>query len=987
MPEDVPVRLRPRAIVPSGWPPDVAPNQVITAAHINAIRSSVYAWPGDVDGQGHTLSNVHIAGATGVMLDPTTSAGDLIARGASALERLPAGANGQVLAVDTALPGKLKWATPATAPVVSVFGRVGAVAAQAGDYTAAQVTGAVVDSLTTKGDIFARGGVATGRLPAGLDGQVLRADASQPFGLRWAGESVPSVFGRTGPVVAQDGDYTAAQVTGAVSVLGTYPDPAWIPSLAWTKLIGTPATFPAAPHTHDAAAVVSGVLATARLGTGVADASVYLRGDGTWAAAGSGGGGGVISVFGRAGTVIAQGGDYTAAQVTGAVVNPTNIKGDLMVRNDINEIARLPLGASGQVLQVDTSLSLGMKWTTLGAAVQTPWVTNIDGAGYQLANVSRVGVAMVPGYPLDVTGDINYSGTLRKNGAPVSFGGSQTPWTTNIDAAGFLLNNVGAIGIGGMASSSRLGITGGALAATAGAAIIMQSAFATTGNGDELSTTLLRPTAGSDWNTAVWRIGRKVDSSEVASVELGSYSVGLRTQGINRLIVNAVGNVGIGTASVPLGISPTATRGYLTLKGTPDAGVLELAHSGTDVTGALCGQISFVDGNQAGADKRAVIFNAATAGATAGNRGGLLQIFTKADGGAVAERVRITEVGNVGVGLAAPAGRLHVSSGSDASEGILVSGADVSRFLVIQNKTATGARLQQWSGSGFGDIGINPDGGRVGIGTGVAAPLTPLHVAANVTRQLTLSGTGAPASTCLKIGYDVSNNTAVIDAINGDVGTFLILNPTGGAYGRVGIGTTTPADLLTVGGIAYAANSNGGIRVQSAGAEWTMRLALKSDASGIPRGAWEFGGVEIAALNGVGIAVKKAAAGYPIDVSGDINISGTYRVNGAPLATGGGYAGITTQSDVTASRALNVYYTNSSGKPMFVIATVTLLQQTTQIQVFTSAAQDNSGLIMSQANGTTVVQYAMCSFWVLAGNHYKLSCTANVNKLSVIEYT
>src|SRR4249919_3906647 len=109
MPDEVPVRLRPRAIVPTGWPPDVAPNQIITAAHINAIRSSVYAWPGDVDGQGHTLSNVHLAGVTGVLADPTTTAGDLIARGASAIGRLAVGTLGQVLTVDTALPAKLKW--------------------------------------------------------------------------------------------------------------------------------------------------------------------------------------------------------------------------------------------------------------------------------------------------------------------------------------------------------------------------------------------------------------------------------------------------------------------------------------------------------------------------------------------------------------------------------------------------------------------------------------------------------------------------------------------------------------------------------------------------------------------------------------------------------------------------------------------------------------------------------------------------------------
>lgn len=54
------------------------------------------------------------------------------------------------------------------------------------------------------------------------------------------GGAVASVFGRTGAVVAAAGDYTAAQVTGAVSTAGSYADPAWITSLAYSKLAGAP---------------------------------------------------------------------------------------------------------------------------------------------------------------------------------------------------------------------------------------------------------------------------------------------------------------------------------------------------------------------------------------------------------------------------------------------------------------------------------------------------------------------------------------------------------------------------------------------------------------------------------------------------------------------------------------------------------------------------------------------------------------------------
>ena len=51
---------------------------------------------------------------------------------------------------------------------------------------------------------------------------------------------VTSVFGRTGAILPQTGDYTAAQVTNAVDTTQTYADPPWISSLAWSKITGAP---------------------------------------------------------------------------------------------------------------------------------------------------------------------------------------------------------------------------------------------------------------------------------------------------------------------------------------------------------------------------------------------------------------------------------------------------------------------------------------------------------------------------------------------------------------------------------------------------------------------------------------------------------------------------------------------------------------------------------------------------------------------------
>jgi len=909
---DIPVRLRPRAVVPSGWPPDVAPNQIITAAHINAVRSSVYAWPGDVDGQGHTLSNVHLAGATGVLSDPTTTAGDMLARDGSALGRFPIGAAGQVLTVDTAQPAKLRWITPAVAPVASVFGRIGAVVAQAGDYTAAQVTGAVVDSLTTKGDIFARGAAATGRLPAGSDGQVLRADSFQPFGMRWSGESVPSVFGRTGPIAAQAGDYTAAQVTNAVSVLGSYPDPAWIPSISWAKLLGVPATFPVAPHTHDAAAVVSGVLSTARLGTGVASASVYLRGDGTWAAAGTGGGGGVISVFGRAGTVVAQGGDYTAAMVTGAVVDPTVIKGDLMVRNDINVMARLPVGASGQVLQADTSLSLGMKWTTLGAAVQTPWVTNVDAAGYQLANVSRVGVAMVPGYPLDVTGDINYSGTLRKNGAPVSFGGSQTPWTSNIDAAGFLLNNAGAIGIGGMASSARLGITAGTLGTTAGAAILAQSSQAATANNDEFSTTLWRTAAGGSADSAVWRLARKVDTSDVASIDFGVATLAFRTSAFQRMVIDQSGNVGINTAA-PVALLHVANGSPGPPSLTSDTGIFYMT-CGSSIALAFGAGTGTPNYNPWIQTKRTN--NTGTADALALNPLG----------------------GNIGIGTIGPLTALHVASAASptlalesttnpSSDGVSMAG--ITAYSSDGVTPAQAGSTINWRANGawsptnrgtdtvFRGISngstslvewVRFRNGNVGIGT--ASPLTKLDVVVS-------------ANYHFGVIFNTPNATTIGAFTDGFSGWQpLSINPAAPIYlcattSAVGIGSAAPqatklAVTPQVNATTVPTANTVTIGEATNAAGYYLSLGYLLDGGSIWKGSIQALANSSPAnlvLNGMGGGVAVGKVGpitYALDVAGDVNCTGAFRVNGVPISTGGGGSQTPWATDIdAASHALN----------------------------------------------------------------------------------
>jgi hypothetical protein len=259
-------------------------------------------------------------------VDPTTTKGDLIARGLAAINRLPLGTDGQVLTVATTTALGVVWAgAPGGGSVVSVFGRQGAVIAQAGDYSAAQVTNAV----STAGSYSDPSWITSLSY-----GKLTGVPAPQ----------VSSVFGRQGAVVAAAGDYTAAQVTNAVSTLGSYADPAWITSLAWGKLTGVPSYVP-----------------TTRTVT--------------------------------AGTGLTGGGDLSADRTLSVVADTTNQRVAVYsagliagTRPSLNLIAGSNIGLT----VADNAASNRVDITVAALNAQTPWQQDVDAAGYKLSNTGNV---------------------------------------------------------------------------------------------------------------------------------------------------------------------------------------------------------------------------------------------------------------------------------------------------------------------------------------------------------------------------------------------------------------------------------------------------------------------------------------------------------------------------------------------------------------------------------------------------------------------
>lgn len=126
-----------------------------------------------------------------------------------------------------------------------------------------------------------------------------------------------------------------------------------------------------------------------------------------------------------------------------ALTNPTTAKGDLIVNNG-SVLARVPLGTNAQVLTADSTLPLGVKWATPTAS----------GSFVPTTRQVIAGAGMTGGGALsaDVTLNANVTSVFGRTGAVVitsaEIAAVQTPWLQNINGAGFTLFNALGIGIG-----------------------------------------------------------------------------------------------------------------------------------------------------------------------------------------------------------------------------------------------------------------------------------------------------------------------------------------------------------------------------------------------------------------------------------------------------------------------------------------------------------------------------------------------------------
>ena len=229
-------------------------------------------------------------------------------------------------------------------------------------------------------------------------------------------------------------------------------------------------------HTHDAAEIVSGVLAVARLGTGTPSSSTYLRGDGVWSA---------TSAFAaashtHAASDITSGTIATARLGSGTASSTTFLRGDSAYSTiptgaiDDNAITNAKLrdssalsvigrsaNSSGDPADIATSADgdvLRRSGTTLGfGTIATAGIANDAVTDAKLRNSSSLSVigrsANSSGDPADIAAGTD-GHVLRRSGTTLGFGTIATAGITDAAVTDAKLRNSAALSLIGRSANS-----------------------------------------------------------------------------------------------------------------------------------------------------------------------------------------------------------------------------------------------------------------------------------------------------------------------------------------------------------------------------------------------------------------------------------------------------------------------------------------------------------------------------------------------------
>ena len=373
------------------------------------------------------------------------------------------------------------------------------------------------------------------------------------------------------------------------------------------------------------------------------------------------------------------------------------------------------------------------------------------------------------------------------------------------------------------------------------------------------------------------------------AVSDGSYRLHLNGTG-DIVTLNSSGNVGIGTTS-PSASLEVSGAAYIR---TPNTGVSQvLRFDRSQATTGDIGQLQFYTNDGAGNPTE---YGRITGTATTINNGiekGELYFSTTLNG-SLAERMRITSSGNVGIGTSSPANALHVNSGT-TNEVARFESTDGTAYLSIMDNSTTSSL--QGIGSAGDNLTFYANGGeRMRIDSSGNLKLTGLS-----NGTLNFAGGNTSGGSKIQAFNDAGNANGYL-AIEGYSSEYMRID----SSGNVGIGTSSPALKLSVNGDIWQGNGSG------------IEIGRITNASGW----YDFGGssnvngaqmshvgtlrfltasterMRIDSSGNVGIGVAPARQFHMHNASGDNNFHITNSTTGSTAADGFSIVSQSTTNDV-----------------------------------------------------------------------------------------
>ena len=300
------------------------------------------------------------------------------------------------------------------------------------------------------------------------------------------------------------------------------------------------------------------------------------------------------------------------------------------------------------------------------------------------------------------------------------------------------------------------------------------------------------------YSIAGWGSATVLEGSADGGLTLGAYAGDLRFQSgtarpTRMTILNSNGNVGIGTPAptYKLEVVHNTNGGNQLLVSNSDTGgsaqAVVTTYNGTYSANYGMTGSSFTPYGSLGANTAYLYTNSGKIAIM--SDGGIIQFIA----GGTSERMRVDTNGNVGIGTVSTIATLHVS-GTSTLDGvpvtqIITNSGDTTRRMYLGYATSgdVGFISAAHAGTAWKTLALNPSGGGVNIGGGMAAASTGvgLQVSAGAIRGLGSVSQTALAVSRLDIGVEAGTPRLIFEhgatskvwLVDNDSGTFRFFTP------------------------------------------------------------------------------------------------------------------------------------------------------------------------------------------------------------------